>query len=269
MTHVVLCGVGFSGTSTPDDGLVYTELTDWDGVTGARGAGDPVPSGHGSYRRSEVWRESRAISMKGAILADTVDEFHRIKKRVEAIPSLGEMRVDQGDGYWTRGVEIDTISIPDFRGGTAVEFTIDMLAPDPVRYSEWLTAGPATLPERSGGLILPAAFPWHLGESVWPKATVENWGELPVLPRVTVTGSAPSITVRGGPYRLEFGAFDGELVFDSEQRRAWLNGTDVTRDMVRREWPQVAPGEVADFFFDTDGVSAGTELLVEYRIGVW
>lgn len=268
MTHVELCGVGFSGDETPDGGLIFSSLVDWDGVPEARGETDPIPGADGAYSRASIYRASRAVSVNAAIVADSVDEFLAVRRRVEAMPAQGLMRVDLGDGFWSRHVEVQKVTIPDARAGAETEFVIDLVAPDPVRYRDLVSVGPVGVPTRVGGLVFPAAFPWDFGTEEREAATVVNVGTVSVLPVVTVTGSASSVTVSGGPRSLVFGAFEGTLVFDSVQRRAFLNGRDVTRQMVRRDWPVVGAGESQDFFVDaTDPV--GVSLMVEYRIGAW
>lgn len=276
MTRVEICGVGFSGSSAPESGLIYQELKDWDGRPDARGGGESIPGANGVFPRTVEARESRAISVKAAIVTDSTDEYFATKYRVENMPMFGEMRVDQGDGVWTRDVEIDSISIPDAHTRTWTPFTIDLIAPDPCKYRDWVTSGPAGLPTHEGGLILPSAFPWHFGTSDRPVATVLNDGALPVLPRMILQSSVPGgvasadgVVVRGGPRRLEFGAFSGVLAFDSEQRRAWLNGVDVTRQIIRREWPVVPAGSSQDFYFEAADPSPDLSLLVKYRTGAW
>lgn len=267
MTRVEICGLGFSGGEVPEAGLMFTELVDWDGVPGYRGDSDPIPGANGSYRRTNIVRLSRAISVNAAIVTDSPEEFIAVRRRVETLPTQGEMRVDMGDGYWSRHVEIEAIKIPDARAGAEVEFTIDLTAPDPVRYRDPVMVGPVGLPVQVGGLVLPAAPPWDLGMSARPVGTVVNDGSVPVLPRVTVTGSGGGLTVFGGPRRLEFGPFSGTLVMDARERRAWLNGVDVTRSLLRRDWPTVPAGVSHDFYFDAVDASPETALSVEYRIG--
>ena len=266
---IEVCGVRFSGTADPLDGLVYQELVDWDGVPDARGGGDPVPSANGVFPRSVGLRESRLISVKAAISVGSDAEFFEAKRRVESMPFAGEMRVDQGDGVWVRDVEVEQVSIPDAHAVGYVEFTIDVVAPDPVRYRDWVTLGPVGVPTRSGGLVLPSEFPWDFGEEVRAIVAVDNAGRVPVLPRVKVSGSADAVVVHGGPRRLEFGPFVGELVFDSLSRRAWLNGSDVTRQLVRRDWHSVPAGQSQDFFFTATDPSPDMSMTVEYRIGAW
>ena len=269
MTRVEIAGVGFSGSEVPEGGLIFSRLVDWDGLPDVRGSGDDIPDVDGSFSRVRVVRDSRAITVEGAIVADSVEEYFVAKRRLESLPAVAVMRADLGDGYWSRAVEVQHVDIPDARLGFETEFKIDLLAPDPYRYSETFVAGPSGIPQRDGGLLFPAAFPWDFGTFVFDKALVENTGDKPVLPVIRVTGSADAITVFGGARRVEFPAFEGELVIDCVQRRAFLNGTDVTVLLIRREWPEVPSGQIREFFFTADAPSAETVLTVEYRIGVW
>lgn len=269
MTRVEINGIGFSGTTEPENGLVYRELRDWDGRPDARGGGDAVPGGQGVYARTGEFRESRVITVLAGIVTDSTSEYFEVKRRVENMPMFGEMRVDQGDGYWVRQVEVESIDIPDAHTRTWTPFTIDLVAPDPVRYRDSIVVGPVGLPVRDGGLVLPSAFPWDFGMSVRSVATVENSGSVPSYPTVRVTGSGSAVSVQGGPRRVEFGAFSGEFVVDNLQRRAFLNGGDVTRQLLRRDWQSVPAGGVQDFSFDVSDASPDTVMTVEYRIGVW
>lgn len=269
MSFVEVCGIGFGGDHNPVGGLIYQQLIDWDGRPQARGGGDAIPGGQGVFARTQELRESRVISVEAAIVADSADEYFAVKRRVENMPMFGEMRVDQGDGVWVRSIEVESIDIPDARGGNETLFTIDVTAPDPVRYTDLLTVGPVGLPTQSGGLYLPAALPWDLGTLDLAVADVVNTGSLPVLPVVRLTGSASSVVIHGGPRTVSFGAFDGELVIDSLQRRAFLNGADVTRSLILRNWHQVPAGVTHGFFFEAVAPSPGTSMTVEYRIGEW
>lgn len=268
MTRIEISGIGFSGTTDPESGLVYRELRDWDGRPDARGGGDAIPGGQGVYARTAEYRESRAITVQAAIVTASTVEYFEVKRRVESMPMFGEMRVDQGDGYWVRQVEVESIDIPDAHTRTWTPFTIDLVAPDPARYRDSVMAGPVGPPSRAGGLVFPAAFPWDFGSEVRDVATVTNSGAVPVWPRVVLTGAATQVKVSAGPGLLMFGQFDGVLVFDARERRAFLDGVDVTRRMLRREWPQIPAGQSQDFYFEAvDPV--GLLMTVEYRIGAW
>lgn len=268
MTDVVtLDGIQLVGDNMAE--LVYQKLAGWDGVPDSRGKNDSIPGRHGQYAATQVLREARAITLTGAIITDSTERFFDLKRQIEAVSSVCVMSVDQGDGAWVRGVEIDNIEIPDFHTRTMTTFSVDMVAPDPVRYRDVSVLGPVGLPVREGGLRLPEAFPWNFGRDIRSVLTVVNDGGLPVFPVVRITGSAASVVVSGGPRRVGFGAFEGELVFDASDRRALLNGGDVTRRMTRRDWPMVPPGVSHDFTFVAGSPSPDFLMTVEYQIGVW
>lgn len=265
--EVTICGVRFSGSDGP---LSFSQIQGWYSGPAVRGEGDVIPSAHGRYRRVELWRDSPLITVVARIEhfrhEDTVSEINRI---VNALTGQGEMRVLDETGVWTRWVEIQRVGVSEVGGVPGADITIDLIAPDPVRYRDASVVGPVGLPVREGGLMLPAALPWDLGTRTRPAVTVENTGKVPTLPVVRVQGAASSIVVHGGPRQVEYGPFDGVLVVDSRQRRAWVNGSDITRGLLRRDWHQVAAGESQDFYFTATGADPDTELTVEYQIGVW
>ncbi|MBU3995004.1 MAG: phage tail family protein [Actinobacteria bacterium] len=253
------------------EGIILIRLTGWRGLPGARGATAPIPGSHGSFTKETLLREPRSMELKGLVVSGSAQGSSRILSELET--GLAEttvtLTVSDDDGTWHREVEVDAFT-PDARwNNDRVPFTLDLIANDPIRYSNSVMGGPAGLPFTEGGLQLPSAFPWSFGTSLRPTALVNNGGAVPVLPVVTVQGSASSIVVHGGPRRINFGAFAGEFVIDNRERRAWLNGVDVTRQLVRRDWHSVPAGESHEFFFDAAGVSPDTTLSVEYRIGAW
>lgn len=250
---------------------MLSTLSGWRGLPGARGSHDPIPGAHGSFAAQVVLREGRSIAMTGA--AAGVDSAAASDLLLELESACGdrlvELRVGDDTGVWSRMVEVLDFA-PDVRWNRAtIQFTLDLFAPDPVRYSDLLTVGPVGLPTQSGGLFLPAALPWDLGTLDMAIADVVNTGSLPVLPVVRLTGSASSMVIHGGPRTVSFGAFDGELVIDNLQRRAFLNGADVTRSLILRNWHQVPAGVTHGFFFEAVAPSPGTSMTVEYRIGEW
>jgi len=264
--EIDICGVVFSGEDGP---VSFSRIMGWYDAAQVRGSGDAIPDAHGSYERAKIFREARSITVEAGIEGDHGFRVGETSRIVSALTGQGEMRVLDESGVWVRHVEVQDVRVAESHALPYTEIVVDLLAPDPVRYTDLLTSGPAGLPVQVGGLVLPSAFPWDFGTATHPVATVVNDGKLPILPRVIVEGAADSIVVRGGPRRLEFGAFSGELVFDSRERRAWLDGVDVTRDLVRRDWPVVPAGVSQDFFFEAVDPSPDLELSVEYRIGVW
>lgn len=255
----------------PFAGLMVSQVNGWRGLPGSRANGDMIPGGQGSYALTGILREPRSIEVVGAAIAASEAEALQLLRQLEA--ELGvepvEMRVLDDSGEWSRTVETEAVSIIGQFNRGQIRFSIDLIAPDPRRYQTWLVSGPAGLPVRTGGLILPSAFPWHFGTYEFPVATIENVGDVEILPRISLRGSASGVVVIGGPQRLEYGSFSGELLFDADDRRAWLNGADVTQYMIRRDWPVVGPGEISNFYFEAISPSPDLSLMVQYRIGAW
>lgn len=254
-----------------DRGYFYKNLAGWNDLADVRGKRDAVPSAHGLYPAVESWRTGASITVTGSLMgASRADAEYLRDQLITALSSASVMRVEDSTGTWLRDVEVDEVSIKDPGGWSPIiHFKIDLVAPDPVRYSDVLPFGPVGLPVLEGGLFLPASLPWDLGVADLQVAEVTNAGSLPMHPVVTLQGSASSVVVHGGPRVLSFGAFDGTLVFDSLQRRAFLNGADVTRLLVQRDWFVIPPGGTLGFSFEAVAPSPGLYMSGEYRIGVW
>lgn len=271
IAYIELFGIILSGAKAPVEGLYWTDLEGWWGLPEAKSSGDSIPGAHGRYRRSTIYRDSRVVTLTGHILTESplalAGTRHRLERALSA--GSGEMIVAVSNyGVWSRWVEIDTLTIEPDHGRTYTKFIVDMIA-DPVRYKRTETAGPVEPPVTVGGLELPESFPWDFGTSTRPQALITNDGDVAILPRAVVTGSGNSVEVLGGGRRVSYGQFSGELVFDSAERRAWLNGVDVTPNMLMRAWHKIQPGETQAFSLSVDDPADGTSLSVEYRIGAW
>lgn len=268
--HWLELGGLFMSGGEGQHGFFIEGIDGWDELPDARGSLDVIPGAHGSFAPVDVWRESRAITVRGSIHgADRADAERLRAQLLNGFPGIVTLRVSDKLGILSSDVRVDTVTPSDMGAWSSmIPFVIDMIAPDTVRYRDPVLLGPVGMPVREGGLRLPQRFPWNFGTVIPAILHVVNDGPLVAYPTVTVSGSASSVVVHGGARRLEFGAFTGDLVFDNLARRAWLNGVDVTTDVVRRDWQSVAAGESADFLLEaTDAVSL--TLSVEYRIGVW
>ncbi|GAB2567528.1 hypothetical protein [Leucobacter ruminantium] len=255
----------------PFSGLMLSRLIGWRGLPGARGESDAIPDGNGDYAREVVLREGRSMELRGAAIGATAYDAALMLDELEA--AIGgrtvELRVCDSTGEWTRMVEVEMATPAEAWNRPRVPFALDLIAPDPIRYRDPVALGPVGLPVREGGLRLPKAFPWNFGTSIQPSVLIVNEGTAPVFPVVRVVGAASALVVHGGPRRVEVGSFSGELVIDNRDRRVWLNGADVTRYAVRRDWHEIPAGGTAEFFFVASGPSPDLVMTVEYQIGVW
>lgn len=278
MAYIELLGVTLSGVRRPDQGLYWTDLTGWWGLPDVRGSSDPIPGGHGSFKRSRLYRSSRAITLTGHILCKTNRELMETRARLENALAVGSgsMQVFTNTyGTWERGVEIDTLTIEPDHGKEYTKFTVDMVAPDPRRYGPELRLGPVDVPTSIGGVNLPQAMPWNFGSvSDGGRLQLHNSGLIPVAPTLIVSGGFQSVTVynvtTGRAQTLEWPVQQGEMIrFDSNIRRVTSGETELTRWLTRREWFEVPPGATQEFRFEVTGQDGTPQMWAEYREGAW
>ena len=161
---------------------------------------------------------------------------------------------------------------PGSTGNAVVDFTIDMVAPDPRRYGPWQRVGPIGLPTLTGGLRLPHRFPWNFG-SVAPAAVSSYL----TRGRSTCThgcrsGGFDAVTVRdltvGRRLTLDWPiAASDTVVLDTGARRADLGEAELTRWMTARQWFVIPPGATHEFRFDVEARRGTPTLAADYRIG--
>lgn len=282
MTDVIawveILGETLSGIEKPDSGLIWTDLEGWWGLPDARGDGDPIPGGHGRFRRRKVLRDARIMTLRGHIYAKDNTELVEVRDRFEAALSdgVGLMRVaTSASGVWERWVEIDTLTIDPDRGRHETAFTVDMIAPDPRRYGPLLRVGPAKLPTSHGGVRFPQKTPFNFGSvTSGGRLMIPNSGAIPVSPTLIVSGGFEAVVVSditaGRRLRLEWPVSVGsEAIFDSRSRRVELNGSEITRWLTRREWFKIPAGMTHEFRFEVEGGSGDPRMWGEYREGAW
>lgn len=278
IAYIELFGEVLSGVRRPDKGLYWTDLTNWWGLPSVIGEADNIPGGHGRFKRSRIYRDSRDMVLTGHILADTNRELMAVRDRLEMALSEGQglMTVHTNTyGTWSREVEVELLTIDPDHGREYVKFTVDLIAPDPRRYASPQTLGPVGLPVGIGGLRLPQALPWNLGStSEGSRLLVTNNGSIPSAPLIKVSGGFSSVTVSetygGGRLHLPIPVAEGDFVlFDMDARTATLNGADVTRFMTSRQWTEVPAGGTREFRFDVTNKTGDPQMWAELTIGAW
>lgn len=273
IAYIDLFGVVLSGAKRPEDGLYWTNLEGWWGLPDLKTDSDSIPGANGRFTRAHHYRDSRAITLVGHILTKSSSDLVSVRHRLEAALSAGygQMRVTTDSyGSWSRMVEVDTLDIEPDHGKEWTKFTVDMIAPDPLRYQDMISLGPVGLPTRQGGLILPKEFPWWFGVRTGGTLDIVNSGDVDVYPIIYLSGGFDSVKVDVGGRRMEFGAVPSgqTLELDSRDRRAYLNGRDVTRLLSRREWPVVPPGTTQTVRFYCVNPSDPT-VAAKYQNGAW
>ena len=279
VAYIELLGVTLSGAKRPDQGLYWTDLTGWRGLTPTRGSGDDRPGVDGQFRRGMLLRDRRVMKLTGHILCTSNRELMEVTNRLERAlaTGAGTMKVvTNTSGEWERFVEIDTLDIDPDHGRRFTKFVVDLVAPDPYRYGPKQTLGPVSLPSYEGGLILPQALPWNRGMvSGGSHLEVFNSGGIRLYPEFTVFDIKTQLqscsiieTTSGRTLTLARPVAPGQVVrFDTRLRRAFIGTQDVTRFLTSRQWPAVLPGHTEEYRLGATPAETAPLMTVSFQIG--
>lgn len=157
---------------TARSGFFFNSLTDWYALSDSKAAINERPQSPGAFGIGVDNGSSLAISFTGGFLGYSPAQV------VAAMESLTAVRVG-GRKVWmtleddlrttSRLVSVRSITPNDYRGRDAVEFAVDVVAADPLRYGDEVTAGTG-LPSEGGGLIFdaPSGFDPLVGLLTYP-----------------------------------------------------------------------------------------------------
>lgn len=268
---IELAGITFNDTGR---GWVFADLVDWYSVPDSKAPDEPIPQAHGSFDPGVDWRSSAAISFTAGYIGDSKAECIAALEAFNAVGSsstAATMRVTDELRTTGREVSIRHIGVPDFFGYDQYEvhFAVDVLAHDPFRYGPdvMLTTG---LPDLSGGLVFPVAFPIEFATSGSPgRIAMVNEGTQATRPRFAVVGGLAdgfslACIETGHEIRFEFPLSDSDVVtVDARSGRAWLNAEEnsVTGYLTKAEWWSVPPGATRTVQFNALGGSSGAPML--------
>lgn len=234
--------------------LICESLEGWWGTPEAKVALSEMASGDGAHRVADeaILYSARVVQM--SVVADG-------RSRAEVDEVIGHVLAL---AHRTVTVEVDDGAVPTrARGYLEVSWegeawdshqrgTVTVTCADPRRYGapsrafiypNAAAAGGLQFAGDGGYLLLPVTF---AGEAPSGTAgTVTNAGTSAAYPTITVSGQAHDIVIThpGGelsyPAPISTGA---PLVLDSLIRTATVNGVDVTRGLLRRDFPVVPAG---------------------------
>lgn len=148
---IEFAGITFNDTGR---GWVFADLIDWYTLPDSKAPNDPLPRGHGSFNPGTDWRAAAAISFTAAYIGDTHAEcLAAVEEMTGAALNATTVRVTDALRTTYRKVSVRHIEVPDFFDYDTHEahFAVDLLAWDPTRYSDPVTADTA-LPTSGGGL---------------------------------------------------------------------------------------------------------------------
>jgi hypothetical protein len=185
-----------SPTSSTGYFLAAMGLRDWYAGAESKTPANQRPQAAGAFGISNDWASSLAISVKGsfdgATLADAITAAERLSAVAAGVPV--QMVVEDPLRTTSRWVSVRQVTLPTDVGVFAsLDFSIDVLATDPLRYGDPLSVTTG-IPVSGGGLL------WPLGTTAleyW------DWGDDGTSGRVSITNAGtadvwPTISALGG-----------------------------------------------------------------------
>ena len=230
-------------------------LEKFDGWGTTKGTLAPVQRARGDGATgSATFLELRTMTLSGWVTAtnpaDLTDALNRLSIAFPLAPS--KMTVtESGISRWTTVQRTGEI-IPTFHGAKVAEWTLQVVALDPLKYGDVITASTA-LPSSSGGLTYPITYPiTYTGVSNTGVIHVNNPGNEPAPVYLRIDGKIPSggwsVNHLGQAVNLSFASSlalgSGEFVTVDMQKREVLAQGQATRNgyVTSRGWFQLDPG---------------------------
>lgn len=256
------------------EGWVIADLVGWYSMPDSKSPIDEIPQQHGAFDPGVDWRTSAAISFTAGYIGTShaecvsaVEQFNGALANSSNTP----MRVTDGGRATSRTVSVRHVGVPDFfdYDQHEVHFAVDMIAPDPFRYGDAVTAS-AGLPSLAGGLTFPITFPITFTSTGDPgRIVLSNEGTQETWPQFTVRGGLSDgfslVAVETGrEIRFEFPLSDtDEVTVDPRSGQAWINDPSnaVGGFLTVRDWWSVPPGASRTVQFNGLGSVSGSPLL--------
>ncbi|MET4780804.1 hypothetical protein [Glaciihabitans sp. UYNi722] len=274
-TTVTIGGLTFAGDTPSSNGFFFNGLADWYSITSSKSPINERPQSNGAFGVSQDWRTAATISLTCCYLGNSRADVQAAKSQMSAALSSGRpavMSVTDIDGTTTRVVSIRAVTVDDDFGRLVFDFTIDMIAPDPLRYGLPITSS-SGVPVAGGGLIFPLGsgasyIDFGTGGSSG-RISVTNSGTAPVFPPFDVSGGldggfvVTDVTL-GKSIRFERQIPLGSLVSVNQRTgRATINGpsNDVSGSLTSKDWFSIGPGETHAIQFQPLGAVTGTPML--------
>jgi hypothetical protein len=266
-------------------GWVFADLVDWYTLPDSKAQNDPIPQGHGSFDPGVDYRAAAAPSFTAGYIGDSMAEC---LAAVESFTAIGTaqavqvMRVTDVLRATSRQVSVRHIGVPDFFGYDSYEvhFAVDVLAWDPVRYSDAATVSTG-LPAGGGGLQYPLGTPsgslYYGANGGLGRVSATNSGTADTWPVFTVSGQLDDgfyiqrldtgqtlrydRVVPAGP-TVSIDTATGEVLIDG--------ASDGSTYLTRSDLFSVPAMSSIDVQFNPVGSSSGTpQMDMGFRSGWW
>lgn len=263
-------GLTFYGTkslSTASGMLQFRTIPGWYGGGDAKGPVRERAQAPGAWGRTRDYRSSLAIAIEGWYQCSSHGQLIERLAEVEGALALGTMytmRVDDGVVPTERQVEVRAVRQTENVRTRWVEYSIDLLATDPVRYADEIVDSTGLRTDAApGGLVYPLVYPLDYGPGPGDsgRAVIENPGRKLSYPMLEITGGLPggfqlTDLSTGKKLRYERTVVLGTTVhLDSRAQRAWLNipENDVRPFLTLEQWWAVGPSESRTIQFEQIG----------------
>lgn len=205
---------------------------------------------HGAWA-GPTYLQARVLTITGTIAADTAATLETALEQLQAAASLSDttLTVYESIPKQVTARRSGRLLIERVTDRIA-SYSVLLTAADPRRYSTTLQSQSTALPSVTGGLTLPITMPITItATTVSGTITLANAGTIASRPVLTVTGPAPSPTIRsqrpdGTVTQLLYSdtLLAGDvLVIDCAARTVILNGQVSRRLYLSGTWPEVPP----------------------------
>lgn len=239
----------------------------------------------GSYR-SQNFRGERIITLEGVMAAPDIGTLRAAQHQLAAVcgdPSqLYTLACAEETGTLTATVELDAQILMTPINYLSCNWSLQLAAPDPAKYSAVSQQAQAMLPSTTGGLD------WSTGGGLnWSAGGGLNWGSGGVSGNLSAinTGTAeswPTFTINAGTgildpsitnsvtgqtlaYTGALGSGDVLVISTSPFNRfVQLNGTDRRPFLTTSQWFSFAPGVTNVLAFAADSYSSTASLQVAW-----
>lgn len=254
-------------------------LRSLDGVLdsfGVTGAYEQRPNARGFFDDDTPESPGRQITVFGEYRVHGGD-WMALRREVTGLASRGMFDMPITVDGLTRTVEVRvdgriTFELIDESG--YADFSIPLIAPDPVLYGPWQSETTG-LPVAGGGVLSPVTSPFsEVGGGSPGRVTLTNGGNTLTTPELLIaggglSGGAELVRIETGQrLRLEWPILPTNTVrFDTSEGQVWLDEqSPITGKLSRSEWWALGPGETATVQFSAIGdVTGSPQLTARWR----
>ena len=225
---------------------------------------------------SPGYRSPRVITLEGLAIAPSWEAKELAKNRLAAVFAdatvLGTFQVREQ--LFDRQVQARLSSHAKMsdRTRTTFEWSLQLTAPDPMRYGSVAYQANCGLPQPSAGETFPWTFPLDFGNPVGGQLLLNNAGTAPARPVWAIQGpcAQPTIVNQNTGERLAFSlTLGGETLFvDTAARTVMLGGASRRSTLEPGStWFSLPPGSTTVAFAADE--STDTARLIAYWRDTW